>query len=610
MSKFHDPKLVILVSLLSVEAIPLTLRAAPITAIAAQLQKKSIKGVVRDDLGPIVGASIVVVGSARGTVSDSNGNYTLMVDPGDRIKVSFLGYAPQEVVYNGQTVLNFNLKESANEIKELVVTALGITKQAKSVGYATTKVGTDEIIRTNTINPINALQGKVAGLNIQTAGASGVTSSSSITIRGAKSIDKNNSPIFVVDGMILQEPLKGNLDGTDWGSQLKNLNPADYESVTVLKGAAATALYGSRGANGAIVIVSKGGRFGKQGIGVEVSQTLETIDIYKSPIALQNIYGAGSPNNGYEGGFLADGSLQKTTRSFGPRMDGQLIDQYFLKGEKTPYVAHPDNWKDLYESGLNSTTNVAINGGGEKSSFRISYSYTDNNGVFKYNSFKRNSVSFRTISQLNKIFSVEAGMNYAFSKSMNGASQGGWDWNNNLSMLTTYYMPRNLDLGAYEDVYRDPETHAVETDSPYGSIRSYLHNRDMNKRQRSEQSMLANLTLRAQIVSWLEASIKANYNYYGISTMTKTYGTGENYGPSGSGSYARGGSNSGSYNFLGMLRTSHSFLNEELTLDAILASEIYGNTESHGWSKSTQGGASYAWFFCFFKLSKHHYSFL
>ena len=147
----------------------------------------------------------------------------------------------------------------------MVVTALGVPKQSRSVGYATAKVAPTEIERTNAVNVVNALQGKVAGVNINISGASGVTSSSAITIRGAKSIDKNNSPIFVVDGMIIQEPIRGALDGSDWGSQLKNLNPADFESVTVLKGAAATALYGSRGANGAIVIVSKGGRYAKQG---------------------------------------------------------------------------------------------------------------------------------------------------------------------------------------------------------------------------------------------------------------------------------------------------------------------------------------------------------
>ncbi|WGU68620.1 TonB-dependent receptor plug domain-containing protein [Capnocytophaga canimorsus] len=133
-------------------------------------------------------------------------------------------------------IINAVLKEETEQLGEVVVTALGVNKQARSVGYATTKVDVAEIGRLNVVNPVNALQGKVAGVAINNTGASGVTSSAGITIRGAKSLDKNNSPIFVVDGMIIQENLVGALGGTDWGSQLKNLNPADYESITVLKG--------------------------------------------------------------------------------------------------------------------------------------------------------------------------------------------------------------------------------------------------------------------------------------------------------------------------------------------------------------------------------------
>ena len=477
-------------------------------------------------------------------------------------------------------------------------TALGRTKPGRSVGYATSSVATAEIVRTNTINPVTALQGKVAGLTIQSVGSSGVTSSSAITIRGAKSIDKNNSPIFVVDGMILQEPLKGNIDGTDWGSQLKNLNPDDYESVTVLKGAAATALYGSRGANGAIVIVSKGGKFGKQGLGVELSQTMEMMDIYASPIRLQNVYGMGNPTNGFEGGLMSDGKLQRNTqRSFGPKMDGQMYDQYFLNGEATPYVPHPDNWKAFYQNGSYSNTNMSITGGNEKTSFRASYSYTDNKGSFKFNEFTRNAISFKFLSQLNKVFSVESGVSYAFSHAQNGASQGGWAWDTNLSLLTTYYMPRNLDLATYQEVYRDPVTHAVENTSPYGTLRAYLHKRDMNKNERWEQSLLSYLNLKAQITPWLDASIKGNYNYYGISYMQKEYGTGVNY--SGGGYYGRGGSISGGYNLLGLLHSGQKYMNDDLTVDLMVAGEVYGNTESQSWSKGTNGGLVTPAFFAF-----------
>ena len=576
-----------------------------VCVLSISAQNITVTGTVTDDTGmSVIGAAVVVAGNTSyGTITDIDGKYTLNNVPSDAsLSFSYVGMVTQTVPVNGQKAINVVLVTDTKVLQEVVVTALGITKQARSVGYATSKVSTEEIARTNAINPITALQGKVAGVNINAVGASGVTSSSSITIRGAKSIDKNNSPIFVIDGMIIQEPIRGALDGTDWGSQLKNLNPSDYESVTVLKGAAATALYGSRGANGAVVIVSKGGRFGKKGLGVEVSQSLETTDIYKSPIEFQDIYGAGSPSNGYEGDYLADGTLQRTSMSFGPKMDGSLVNQYLPNGEKTPFVPHPDNWKALYQSGLNSNTNVAINGGGENSSFRVSYSYTNNNGVFKRNNFKRNTISFKGLTDLNDVFSIEVGLNYAFSTAQNGANQGGWNWGGNLGMMSTYYTPRNMDMKAYESMYRDPVTHAVETDSPWGDLRGYLHSRDMNLSQRSENSLLSNLTLRAKIAPWLTASIKGNYNYYNWNLLNKVYGTGANYGPSGSGSYGRSGETSGSYNFLGMLQSTENKFkigDEEFMFDAIVASELYGNTPSNSWSKSTSGGLDIPAIFAF-----------
>ena len=559
-------------------------------------QEKTVTGTVTDaeDGMPLPQVNVLVKGTTTGTFTDFDGKFSLKVPGNSAVLVlSALGYATKEITVGTSSQLNVTLSPSSEQLDEVVVTALGLQKQARSVGYATTKVDTKEIERINVINPVAALQGKVAGVSINLGGASGVTSSSSITIRGAKSLDKNNSPIFVIDGMIIQEPMTGALSGTDWGSQLKNLNPSDYESVTVLKGAAATALYGSRGANGAIVIVSKGGKFGKQGLGIEVSQTLETAQIYKAPIKMQNIYGAGSPNNGYEGDFLPDGSLQRTAYSWGPKMDGRVIDQYMPNGEATPFVPHSDNWKALYQSPFNMSTSVAVSGGNEDSSYRLSYSNVDNNGVFKRNSFKRNTVNFRGLAKLNDVFSIEAGINYAFSRAQNGANQGGWNWGGNAGFMSTMYIPRNMDLETYESMYRDPETKAVENVTPWGDLRGFLHRRDLNLNQRSENSLLTNLTLRAQISPKLTASIKGNYNYYGISTMEKLYGSGANYGPTGSGGFSRGGSTSGNYNFLGMLQTNDNLFKiggEEISVDGILGVELYGNTESHSWYKSTNGG--------------------
>lgn len=564
----------------------------------ASQQDNIVKGTVLDERGEtLVGVSVIIQGTSIGTATDSKGRFEIKAKKGDVLLISSIGFITEKVTVTGNT-LRVVLKDDSQMLGEVVVTALGLPKQAKQVGYATTRVSTDEIERTNTINPVNALQGKVAGLQINTGGASGVTSSSSITIRGANSVDKNNSPIFVIDGMIIQEPITGQLAGTDWGSQLKNLNPADYESVTVLKGAAATALYGSRGANGAIVIVSKGGKYGKQGLGVEVNQTVEVTDVYKSPVELQNIYGAGAPNNGYEGGFLDDGSLQRTPLSWGPRMDGVLRNQYMPDGKDTPFSPHPMNWKEFYQTGVNNITNVAISGGGEKSSFRLSYGFTKTKGVFLNNDFRRHNISFRGNTQLNDVFSVELGVKYAFSSAKNGASQGGWQWGSNVGMITAYYLPRNVDIAAYYKQYRDPETGAVESTSDYSELRDYFHTRDTQLQRRNENSILSDLTLHADIAPWLRASLKANHNYYGISHETRKVGTGEYGGPSGSGEYGRSGSISGYYNFMGMLQMPEQTFRiggEAFTVAAIAAAELYGNTEEHSWGKGTKGGACHPW---------------
>lgn len=575
---------------------PVTAGGRPVAdaeAASAAQQDNIVRGTVLDERGEtLVGVSVIIQGTSTGTATDAKGRFEIRAKRGDVLVVSSIGFITENVTVTGNT-LTVTLKEDSQMLGEVVVTALGLPKQARQVGYATTRVSTDEIERTNTINPVNALQGKVAGLQINTGGASGVTSSSSITIRGANSVDKNNSPIFVIDGLIIQEPITGNLAGTDWGSQLKNLNPADYESVTVLKGAAATALYGSRGANGAIVIVSKGGKYSKQGLGVEVNQTVEVTDVYKSPVELQNIYGAGYTYNGYQSDFQPDGSLDRVVVSWGPRMDGREINQYMPDGKNTPFSPHPMNWKEFYQTGINNTTNVAISGGGEKSSFRLSYGFTKTKGVFLNNDFHRHNISFRGNTQLNNVFSMELGVKYAFSSAKNGASQGGWDWGNNVGMITAYYLPRNVDIAAYYKQYRDPETQAVESTSRYGTLRSYFHTRDTQLQRRNENSILSDLTIHADIAPWLRASLKANHNYYGISHESRWVGTGEYGGPSGSGGYGRSGDISGNYNFMGMLQMPEQTLKlggEVFTVAAIAAAELYGNTEGHSWGKQTNGG--------------------
>lgn len=561
-----------------------------IALVSSVIAQNTVTGTVvaaSDGVG-LPGVTVSEKGTTNGTLTDSEGKFSIrLASAKATIVFSFIGMKTVTEVVNNRKAINVKMVAAEIGLDEVVVTALGVNKQPRQLGYATTTIKPAEVIATNTLNPINGLQGKVAGLNINIVGTSGVTSSSSITIRGAKSIDKNNSPIFVIDGIVMENNITDTYGGKDWGSQLKNLNPDDYASITVLKGAAATALYGSRGANGAIVIVSRGG-VSRKGVGVEISQTFQQQDIYAPHIKLQNVYGAGTAWNGYEGGLLADGTLSKTTNSMGGVMDGKLLDQYYLNGTKTPYSPHPDNWKDLYQNGSYSNTNVSLSGGNDKAVYRLSYSFMDDNGVLKNNSFNRNSINFKTNGQLNKTFSVEFGLNYVKSKGRNAYDQGFYREGQNLGLMTTYYMPRSLDLKDLYHNYRDPITNAQKSQAVYGTITSFMHRLDYFDETRDEETMLTNLTLKAQITPSIDASAKANYNMYNTFNRRTEYGSGPYL--SGGGYYGTGGARNGSYNFLFMLHANKKLLNKDLDVDFRIANEVYGNVKNESWAKGTNGG--------------------
>ena len=228
-------------------------------------QSETATGTVVDALGEtVIGASVIVKGTTNGTITDFDGNFSLQnVKKGDIIQISFVGYQTQEIAWNG-TPLKVTLKDDTQALEEVVVTALGMKRATKALGYAVTEMKGEDL-STNVVNPVSALQGKVAGVEISSSDG-GMFGSSKIQIRGASTLGKNNQPIYVIDGVILDNSVKegsADWDGTgygDYGNELKNLNPDDFATVSVLKGAAATALYGSRGLNGAVVITTKSGK--------------------------------------------------------------------------------------------------------------------------------------------------------------------------------------------------------------------------------------------------------------------------------------------------------------------------------------------------------------
>ncbi len=383
-------------------------------------QNGKISGSVVDKMGPVIGASVLVKGTTNGIMTDMDGKFELEgLKNGDVIQISYIGYVTQEIKYTGQSTISVKMEEDSQALDEVVVTALGMSRDKKSLGYAMTELKGEDIAKVNSPNPINGLQGKVAGVQIN-MGNSGPQSSQRIIIRGNTSLDGNNQPIFVIDGIIIDNEVTKTGQGQDWGNDLKNLNADDFESMSVLKGAAATALYGSRAANGVILITTKKGQKGS-GLGITVSHTQTWEKIYDYP-ELQNEYGTGnSPlwalnEDGTENRYVTAG------RSFGPRFDGKT---FYVDGQEMVYSAKKDNLKSLYQTGTYRNTNVALQGGSEKSAFRFSYSNLASEGLTFNNEFKRNSFSLNASHDISDRLKAEGGFSYIESSTQNPTLQGG-----------------------------------------------------------------------------------------------------------------------------------------------------------------------------------------
>lgn len=553
-----------------------------------------ISGVITDmDKHPLAGVSIKIKGTNKGTISNSNGEFTLHAEPGDVLEISFVGYKKQEIKVGDNTKLSVKMEPSSSGLGEVVVTALGIGKNDKTVGYALTTVKGEELTRTNSVNPITALQGKVAGVNISVMTAAGVQTSPFIQIRGAKVLgtpgNNVNQPIFVIDGNVITNNVS-DADNADAGSQLKNLNPDDYESITVLKGAAATSIYGSRGINGAIVITTKKAKAG-DGFLIEVNSTYQKESVYRAPMDLQNVYGQGDYVE-REGNFRPDGTQTKTDASWGPLMDGSLHPAAFNPKKMVPYSPQPNNWKTFYQDGNYINNNIAISSATDKFNYRLSYSNNYTNGLLPNNGMKRNSVDLKIGARLNKVFSTDFGISYSNTEAKNFFSQGRYYYGGGQNLaFNTYYLPRNIDFGDWYKTYRAPDNTPdyADTYANLGAAVNAFSRFDKNNYFRHENSILGYMQLKAQVNPWLDLSARGNFNFYKIRTEEKDYGNGTN---NTGGYYSSGGSYTSDYTLLFMAHATKDVMNKDLNIDFRLYNEIYGDRLGESYGASTNGQLS------------------
>lgn len=399
---------------------------------AGAQETKTIKGMVRDVTGePLIGASVIEKGTNNGVITDVDGNFTLTVPADATLSIAYMGYATREIHLakrKKQGDLRVTLREDSQQLKEVVVTAMGIKKDTKRLGYAVSTIESDEIVKAGASNFASAMYGKAPGIRItQTQGGS--AGAVSINVRGLTSITGNNQPLIILDGVPIRNGGTGkSTDFAEFGNDgqirsngLVDINPEDIESVSVLKGASATALYGSEAANGAVVITSKRAKSGKLTVDF-TAQVTANLPAYLPKV--QTVYGPGRYNTEYSdyekqtGGFYqrtmngeSYRSLYNTTMSFGPKYDGS--DVLYWDGKMRPYLPATDNpWKELFRTGWNQTYNLAISQGTETSSNRFSYTFmgeTPNSltGSFTKHNFKLTG-SYKPARTLN----IEYSLNY------------------------------------------------------------------------------------------------------------------------------------------------------------------------------------------------------
>ncbi|PKV75260.1 SusC/RagA family TonB-linked outer membrane protein [Pontibacter ramchanderi] len=438
----------------------------------AVAQSLSVQGKVTDEQGQgLPGASVAVKGTTNGTITDGNGNYKLTVrGQEDVLVVSFIGYTLQELPIGNRDFINIQLQPDQRQLSEVVVTALGIEREQKALGYAVSTVSAEEITNARSNNFASALSGKVAGLNMVSPG-SGPVNSVRITLRGDNSLDPNkNNALIVLDGVPMNSGMTssgvGNAYGAgsgndvpiDFGNGIADINPDDIESITVLKGPGAAALYGSRAANGAMIITTKSGARGKKGLGVTVNSNLSFNDVLRWP-DYQYEYGQGTGRafnkEGqlyYSYGASADGAhTGGTSSAFGPRFDGQYYYQYdpTLEGQSAePQLWRPykDNIKGFWQTGSTLTNSVSLEGGNDKGSARASITHSKNEWIMPNTGFERLTAAVSLNYKIAERLRLTSKVNYTQKSSDNLPATG---YNNQSIAYFMIFQNPNVDLAWY-----------------------------------------------------------------------------------------------------------------------------------------------------------------
>ncbi|MDR0422521.1 MAG: SusC/RagA family TonB-linked outer membrane protein [Proteiniphilum sp.] len=465
-------------------------------------QNITVNGTVTDANGdPVIGATVVVQGNAsHGTVTDIDGNYSLSNVPGNAtLQFSYVGMTAQSVAVSGRSAVNVVMEADTELLEEVVVTALGIKRQQRSLGYSTTQVGGDEFTLSRDPNLGNALSGKIAGVTVA-GNATGPGGSSRVVIRGNASLTGNNQPLYVVDGVPFDNTnlgAAGTWGGMDMGDGLSNINPDDIENIQVLKGAAASALYGYRGGNGAILITTKSGRMEK-GVSIEFNNNLTFNAIYDYR-DYQQVFG-----QGLEGKRPVDVNSAKASESasWGEAMDGQNAVNFLGNEYRYAYV---DNWKRFYRTGINDVASVAVSGSAERIAYRFGLSNAYERSILPNAGSSQQGINLNTTYDFADNLQLVVNANYVFEKFNGRSNLSDGNGNTNASLI---HRGNSFDIGWLERGGADCDWGTTVTGAELiGGTNVYFNNPywlQYRKTNNTDKNRLTGaMTLKWDIAEWL-----------------------------------------------------------------------------------------------------------
>ena len=495
-------------------------------ALTLSAYAQQISGTVTDENGvPLPGATVLVQGTSNGVSTDFDGNYSISASQGDTLVFSFVGYSSQSVVVGSSSTVNVSL-EPDNALEEVVVTALGVQRNTKALGYSVTNVEGDEISANPSTNAINALQGKVAGVNI-TGSAMGAKGSSRVVIRGSSSLTGNNQPLYVVDGITINNNnlgAAGMWGGTDFGDGISSINPDDVASVTVLKGGAAAALYGSRASNGVIIITTKNG-LGSEGLGIEINSTTQFDTLNTSLWDTQTTYGAGSlgsaPSN-------STSAMDNMWSAWGAKMSGQLVPQF--DGVSRPYV-YSDNKDKFYRTGTTYSNTISFSTANENGNTRFSLTNLDNDDISPNSSLDRNQIGVNTSQQLGDNLRVDANMKYILEdqsgnpRLSDGPGNANWIINNYAPSMDVDWAKGPNGDGRNDDLTEYRATPSIYIQNPWFAQNYYVNDAE-------KERFIGSINARLDLTDFLYVRGRVGTDRYDLHrTTSEPYGTG--YKPQG-----------------------------------------------------------------------------